>query len=173
LIACRRKPRASKARSPDAAQHDRARASRGLIKWCAADPGPIIRPHNSIPGSRLCVAPLRDAPRPGHTPAFSRSTSHPSSATSSVPRKAEGAGNAGAPMHPQPRVRKQKAHERSHHRFTGQRRHSLRDGFNGFLRALPGDRAFLSPSPTECAKHSWPAWHRRRDARTTRLRRPL
>jgi hypothetical protein len=28
----------------------------------------------------------------------------------------------------------------------GFNRHSLRDGFNGFLRALPGDRAFLPPS---------------------------
>jgi hypothetical protein len=35
------------------------------------------------------------------------------------------------------------------HRFTGITRPSLRDGFNGFLRALPGDRAFLSPSPAE------------------------
>ena len=35
----------------------------------------------------------------------------------------------------------------SHHRFTGNSRPSLRDGFNGFLRARPGDRAFLSPSP--------------------------
>src|SRR3954469_20546544 len=26
-------------------------------------------------------------------------------------------------------------------------RHSPRNGFNGFLRALPGDRAFLPPSP--------------------------
>src|SRR5260370_36572007 len=25
-----------------------------------------------------------------------------------------------------------------------------RNGFNGFLRALPGDRAFLSPSPADC-----------------------
>jgi hypothetical protein len=30
---------------------------------------------------------------------------------------------------------------------TGFTRHSLRDGFNGFLRDLPGDRAFLPPSP--------------------------
>ena len=35
----------------------------------------------------------------------------------------------------------------SHHRFSRINRHSLRDGFNGFLRALPGDRAFLPPSP--------------------------
>jgi hypothetical protein len=52
-----------------------------------------------------------------------------------------------ARSHPQPRVRNKKAHEHSHHRYTAISRHSLRDGFNGFLRALPGDRAFLSPSP--------------------------
>src|SRR5260370_23255988 len=33
-----------------------------------------------------------------------------------------------------------KAYEHSHHRFTGFTRHSLRNGFNGFLRALPGVR---------------------------------
>src|SRR5579863_6788454 len=33
-----------------------------------------------------------------------------------------------------------KPHERSHHRFTGSSRPSLRNGFNGFLRALRGDR---------------------------------
>src|SRR5713226_3527871 len=35
----------------------------------------------------------------------------------------------------------------SHYRSTGITRPSLRNGFNGFLRALPGDRAFLPPSP--------------------------
>jgi hypothetical protein len=47
-------------------------------------------------------------------------------------------------MHPQPRVQK-KAHElvTTGHRNT---RHSLRSGFNGLFRALPGDRAFLPPS---------------------------
>ena len=34
----------------------------------------------------------------------------------------------------------------SYHRFSQIIRHSLRDGFNGVLRALPGDRAFLPPS---------------------------
>jgi hypothetical protein len=36
---------------------------------------------------------------------------------------------------------------------TGHRntRHFLRNGFNGFLRALPGDRAFLPPSPVRYA----------------------
>ena len=49
-------------------------------------------------------------------------------------------------MRPQPRVQNKKAHEHSHHGHTGFTRHSLRNGFNGFLRALPGDRACLSPS---------------------------
>ena len=39
-----------------------------------------------------------------------------------------------------------KAHERSHYGHTGFTRHSPRDGFNAFLRALPGDRACLPPS---------------------------
>jgi hypothetical protein len=38
----------------------------------------------------------------------------------------------------------------SHHRCTAINRHSLRNGFNGFLRALPGDRALLPPSPGGC-----------------------
>ncbi len=40
-----------------------------------------------------------------------------------------------------------KAHERSHHRFAGFIRPSLRNGFNGLLRDLLGDRALLPPSP--------------------------
>src|SRR6478672_4511188 len=35
----------------------------------------------------------------------------------------------------------------SHHGHTEIIRHSPRNGFNGFLRALPGDRALLPPSP--------------------------
>src|SRR2546421_1431519 len=50
-------------------------------------------------------------------------------------------------MHPQSRVQKVKSTRGSHHRFTGAARHSPRNGFNGFLRALPGDRAYLPPSP--------------------------
>ena len=37
----------------------------------------------------------------------------------------------------------------SHRGHTGNTRHSPRNGFNGFLRALPGDRALLLPSPAE------------------------
>jgi hypothetical protein len=37
----------------------------------------------------------------------------------------------------------------SHHGHAGNTRHSPRNGFNGFLRALPGDRACLPPSSAE------------------------
>jgi hypothetical protein len=37
----------------------------------------------------------------------------------------------------------------SHHGHTGNTRHSPRNGFNGFLRALPGDRACLPPSSAD------------------------
>src|SRR6202035_2614068 len=39
------------------------------------------------------------------------------------------------------------AHECSHHGRTGTPGIPARNGFNGLLRALPGDRALLSPSP--------------------------
>ena len=38
------------------------------------------------------------------------------------------------------RAKMKQAHDRLHHRFAGTTRHSLHNGFNGFLRALPGDR---------------------------------
>ena len=52
-------------------------------------------------------------------------------------------------MHPQPRMQNKKAYERSHHGHAEIIRHSPRNGFNGFLRDLPGDRALLSPSPAK------------------------
>jgi hypothetical protein len=50
-------------------------------------------------------------------------------------------------------VQNEKAHKHSHHRFDRINRLSPRDGFNGFLRALPGDRAFLSPSQATMREH--------------------
>ena len=50
-------------------------------------------------------------------------------------------------MHPQPRVQSDRKHTSivtTVHRNT---RPSLRNGFNGLFRALPGDRALLPPSP--------------------------
>src|SRR6202045_4397771 len=45
----------------------------------------------------------------------------------------------------------------SHHGHTGITRPSPRNGFNGFLRALPGDRAFLPPSPALLSANLTPA----------------
>jgi hypothetical protein len=45
----------------------------------------------------------------------------------------------------------------SHHRFTGNIRLSPRNGFNGFLRALLGDRAFLPPSSANTSANLTPA----------------
>jgi hypothetical protein len=45
----------------------------------------------------------------------------------------------------------------SHHEFTGNIRLSPRNGFNGFLRALPGDRALLPPSLTDNSANLTPA----------------
>jgi hypothetical protein len=42
-----------------------------------------------------------------------------------------------------------------------------RDGFNGFLRALPGDRAFLSPSPVEVTSTNLTPASRRQDHTTS------
>jgi hypothetical protein len=53
-------------------------------------------------------------------------------------------------MRPQPRMEVKKPYECSHHGYTGFARHSPRDGFNGFLRSLPGDRALLPPSSARC-----------------------
>ena len=50
-----------------------------------------------------------------------------------------------------------KAHERSRHRFARTTRHSLRNGFNGLFRALPGDRALLPPSSADVAANLTPA----------------
>jgi hypothetical protein len=54
--------------------------------------------------------------------------------------------------HPRPRVRKIKKHASfSHHRYCQRTGIPRANGFNGFLRALFGDRAFLSPSSAQCA----------------------
>src|SRR5438105_8491080 len=83
------------------------------------------------------------------------------------PRKDEGAGNAGRAMRPQPRMQNKKAYEHSHHGHTGFTRHSPRNGFNGFLRALPGDRAFLSPSSAETSSANLTPASRRQDHTTS------
>jgi hypothetical protein len=60
------------------------------------------------------------------------------------PNKTKGAGKTGCALHPRSRVQ---SVERDAHEHTGSAeavRPSLRNGFNGFLRALPGDRLVVT-----------------------------
>jgi hypothetical protein len=65
------------------------------------------------------------------------------------PSKQRAQGKPGAQCTRSIACENKKAHDRRHHRFTGIPRPSLRNGFNGLYRALPGDRAFLPPSLAE------------------------
>ncbi|MGD0847335.1 hypothetical protein [Bradyrhizobium sp.] len=55
----------------------------------------------------------------------------------------------------------------SHHGYTGSPGIPARNGFNGFLRALPGDRALLSPSPAETYSTDLTPASRRQDHTTS------
>jgi hypothetical protein len=70
-------------------------------------------------------------------------------ARKSAPPSSEGARNAGR-QRTRSLACKIKSTRVSHHRFTGKHRHSLRNGFNGLLRALPGEPGLLSPYPAQC-----------------------
>src|SRR5260370_35777255 len=61
----------------------------------------------------------------------------------------EGVGNAGCPLHPQPRVRSVESTRVFTTVAPGSPGIPARNGFNGFLRALPGDRALLPPSSAD------------------------
>jgi len=98
-------------------------------------------------------------------PAFAGTTCRKGRSTSNMPlrlavrmrpsccknSRPEGVGNAGCPMHPQPRVRilAVSMHTSIHSEPPESPGIPARNGFNGFLRALLGDRACLSPSPAE------------------------
>jgi hypothetical protein len=62
--------------------------------------------------------------------------------------QSEGAGNAGR-RSTRSRACSVGSTRVSHHEYAGNTRHSPRNGFNGFLRALPGDRALLPLSSAE------------------------
>jgi hypothetical protein len=77
-----------------------------------------------------------------HTPAISLRDA-PELSKNSPPLYAEGAGKAGRRLAPAASCAKWKTHELVTTGEVGSIRLSPRDGFNGFLRALPSDRAFL------------------------------
>src|SRR5260370_38512982 len=69
-------------------------------------------------------------------------------AGTSRPLQSEGAGNAGRPMRPIAACANVVVERTRVSQVTPEiTQHSPRNGFNGFLRALPADRAFLPPSP--------------------------
>src|SRR3954451_17785066 len=76
---------------------------------------------------------------------------------SSGPNKKRAQGMPGAQCARSLACKIRKAYERSHHGHTGYTRHSPRNGFNGFLRALPGDRAWLPPSLADHSANLMPA----------------
>jgi hypothetical protein len=101
-------------------------------------------------GPRISSAPRRESGalrsiRGTNTNPHSRRALRPSFGR--ILRPAKGVGNAGCPLHPQPRAQSVDSTRVSHHGRTGTPGIPARNGFNGFLRALPGDRALLSPSP--------------------------
>ena len=77
----------------------------------------------------------------------------------------EGVGNAGCPR-TRSRVRKVESTRVSHHGYAGTPGIPARNGFNGVLRTLPGDRAFLSPSLADESANLTPA-SRRQDHTTS------
>jgi len=68
-----------------------------------------------------------------------------------ISRPKEGVGNAGCPLHPQPRVRFALVKSTRVNEYTGITRRSRTQWFYGLLRALPGDRACLTPSSADMA----------------------
>jgi hypothetical protein len=65
-------------------------------------------------------------------------------------QRAQGMPGADAPAASRAKLKSTRV---SHHRFTGSHRHSLRNGFNGLLRALPGEPGFVVTIPARLPKH--------------------
>ena len=112
-----------------------------------------------------------------NTPRHSRGLFRPGGCPSSRPPEIGGCRERRVPVAPAARVRKKCT------RWSPQvlriSRRSLRNGFNGLCRALPGDEFVLSPSPTNWRRAA-PGWASRASAgltpatgaRTTRFCRP-
>jgi hypothetical protein len=93
----------------------------------------------------------------GHASALSRRDAPELCVDGHPPKQQEGAGKAGCTLHPRSRVHRM--HKKPHTSIQVQRRQS---GFPcavgyGLLRALPGDRAVLPPSPALLSANLTPA----------------
>src|ERR1700687_3060163 len=71
--------------------------------------------------------------------------------------KTEGAGKAGCALHPRSRVQDGVRKRTRAYRFSGGNPAFPAQWFYGLLRTLPGDRAFLPPSPADVAANLMPA----------------
>src|SRR5882672_8227410 len=133
-----------------------------------------LRPSGSITdASEYWIARFRGRRRPG----MWRVRSHQTRVRTLATRSArgfdeslapfEGVGNAGCPLHPRPRVHFVLV-ERTRETTSTPESPGIpaRNGFNGFLRALPGDRAVLPPSSTDrfCLSPVGPTRLRKLDA---------
>jgi hypothetical protein len=83
------------------------------------------------------------------------------------PFKTEGVGNAGCPVHPQPRARwvVKVAHECSQRRHRKHPAFPHANGFNGFLRALPGDEFLFVTIAPRIERLRAPGWAAKTSAR--------
>jgi hypothetical protein len=96
---------------------------------------------SAVPHARCAAEGRRD------TASRSRGLMRPRFAGNFLALRSEGAGNAGRPMRPIAACAGVVVERTRVSQVTPENaRHSPRNGFNGFLRALPGDRAFLPPS---------------------------
>src|ERR1700738_923795 len=133
-----------------------ARIKSGHDRWVLWGEANELRTHTNFTIFKQQNKSRRDvAPRGAMRPRFAF-----------ISRPIEGVGNAGCPLHPQPRVHFVLV-ERT--RVTTSTPESpgipARNGFNGLLRALPGDRAFLPPSSADvfCLSPVWPTQLRELD----------
>src|SRR5258708_37887997 len=81
------------------------------------------------------------------TASRSRGAFRPRFALNSRPLQSEGAGNTGCTLHPRSRVQQCTKKRTRAYRFSGGNPAFPAQWFYGLYRALPGDRAFLPPSP--------------------------
>jgi hypothetical protein len=144
--------RAKRGRVPDAVQRLwTMHRTAGTHRRCGPNHGPPDQQRN-----------VRAAQHPGHvnTPSPSRGALHPSCCLNPSPNRGRERYPKREAARPQERARGMPgarctrsracrigSTRVSHHEFTGTPGIPARDGFNGFLRTLPGDRALLSLSP--------------------------
>src|SRR6202047_2334122 len=87
----------------------------------------------------------------------SRGAMRPRFAGNFLTLQSEGAGNTGCTLHPRSRVQQCTKKRTRAYRFSGGNPAFPAQWFYGLFRALPGDRAFLSPSSARLSANLMPA----------------